>query len=90
VKPLLQMHACFEELAERAVWELFGHIVHPTEAASPAYFPATQSVQTVAAWAAAYLPALHSWHKSVVAPTVGECFPASHFSQAADPGATLY
>ena len=90
VKPLLQMHACFEELAERAVWELFGHIVHPAEAAFPAYFPATQSVQTVEALAAAYLPALHSWHTSVVAPTVGEYFPAWHSSQAADPGATLY
>jgi hypothetical protein len=86
VKPLLQMHACFEEL----VWELFGHIVHPAEAAFPAYFPATQSVHTVEALAAAYLPALHSWHTSVVAPTVGEYFPAWHSSQAADPGATLY
>ncbi len=52
-----------------------------SEAALPAYFPASQSQHSLADVApdnSEYLPVIHSQHTFVVAPTADEYFPASH------------
>jgi hypothetical protein len=59
-------------------------------AVKPENLPAAHTSQAVLIPAAAlYLPASHSWHTFVLAPTTCEYFPALQSSQAADPDVSL-
>jgi hypothetical protein len=59
----------------------------PVDAENVPAWQLSHAVLTPAA--ALYLPASHSWHTFVLAPTTREYFPALQFSQAADPDVSL-